>query len=102
MTCVVPCCHLSSLYILSTTVHTVNIEIRECVKWSLTKEVKKNRKSLSFQNQKVVTVAYISWSFTKASNCKALTGNILVFWIDGQLWEVVTYERWVAHRGLTV
>ena len=28
------------------------------------------------------------------SNCKALTGNILVFWIAGRLWEVVAYERW--------
>ena len=30
--CVVPCCH----YILTSTVHTANIEIRVCVKWSLT------------------------------------------------------------------
>ena len=30
------------------------------------------------------------------SNCKALTGKILVFWIGGlnRLWEVVAYERW--------
>ena len=28
------------------------------------------------------------------SNCKALTGKILVFWIGGRLWEVVAYKRW--------
>ena len=28
------------------------------------------------------------------SNCKALTGRILGFWIGGRLWEVVAYERW--------
>ena len=55
-------------------------------------EVKNNRKSLNFQAQKVVAVAYRSWSFTRGSNCKALTGKILVFLID--LWEVVAYERW--------
>ena len=25
----------------------------------------------------------------------ALTGKILVFWIGGCLWEVVSYERWL-------
>ena len=40
---------------------------------------KRLRKSLSFQAQKVVAVAYI-----------------LVFWIGGRLWEVV------AHGGSTV
>ena len=34
------------------------------------------------------------WSFTRSSNCKALTGKILVFWISGRLCEVVAYERW--------
>ena len=33
------------------------------------------------------------WSFTRSSNCKALIGNILVFWIGGRLWEVLAYER---------
>ena len=33
----------------------------------------------------------------QGSNCKALTGKILVLWIDGRLWETVTYGR----RSLT-
>ena len=44
----------------------------------------------------MVAVAYRRWSFTKGSNCKALTGKILVFWIGGRLWEVV------AHGGSSV
>ena len=28
----------------------------------------------------------------QGSNCKALTGKILVLWIDGRLWETVAYE----------
>ena len=36
------------------------------------------------------------WLFTRRSNCEALTGKILVFWIGGRLREVV------AHRGSTV
>ena len=30
-------------------------------------------------------VAYMRWSFARGSNCKALSGKILVFWIDGHL-----------------
>ena len=44
----------------------------------------------------MVAVAYTGWSFTRDSNCKALTGKILASWIGGRLWEVV------AHGGLTV
>ena len=44
-------------------------------------EVKNNGKSLTRRAQKVVAVAYRRWSFTRDSNCKALTGKILVFWI---------------------
>ena len=56
-------------------------------------EVKNNGKSLTVarQAQKVVAVAYRSWLFTRGSNCKALTGKTLVFWIGGRLWEVVAY-----------
>ena len=43
-----------------------------------------------------VAVAYRKWSFTRGSNCKALTGKILLFWIGGRLREVV------AHGGSTV
>ena len=33
--------------------------------------------------------------FTRGSNCKALTGKILVFWMGGRLREVVASERWL-------
>ena len=42
----------------------------------------------------MVAVAYRRWSFTRGSNCKALTEKILLFWIGGNLWEVVAYKRW--------
>ena len=41
------------------------------------------------------TCTYGRWSFTRGSNCKALTERILVFWIGGRLWEVVASERWL-------
>ena len=45
----------------------------------------------------MVAVAYGGWSFTRASNCKALTGKVLVFWMSGRSsWEVV------PHGGSTV
>ena len=46
----------------------------------------------------VVAVAFKGWSFTRGSNCKALTGKVLVFWIaiGCHLWEVV------AHGGSKV
>ena len=40
------------------------------------------------QAQKVVAVAYRRWSFTRGSNCKALTGKILVFAL------AVAYKSW--------
>ena len=43
----------------------------------------------------MVAVAYRRWSFTRGSNCKALTEKILLFWIGGNLWEVVAYKRWL-------
>ena len=55
----------------------------------------KQWKIIYHQAQKVVTVAYRRWSFTRGSNCKALTGKILKFWLDSHLWEVVAYERWL-------
>ena len=45
------------------------------------------------QAQKVAAVAYWRWSFTRGSNCKALTGKSLMFWTGGRLWEVVA-KRW--------
>ena len=56
----------------------------------------KTIKVINLQAQKVVAVAYRRWSFTRGSNCKALTVRVLVFWIGGRLWEVV------AHEGSTV
>ena len=56
--------------------------------------VKNNGKSLNFCAQKVVAVAYRSWSFTRGSNFKTDWGNFGV-------WEVDAYERW-SHGGLTV
>ena len=37
----------------------------------------------------MVAVAYRRCSFTRGSNCKAFTGNVLVFWIGGRLRKVV-------------
>ena len=47
------------------------------------------------QAQKVFAVAYRNESFTRGSNCKALSGKqFLVSWICGRLWAVVAYGRW--------
>jgi len=54
----------------------------------------KTKKIINRQAQKKLAVAYRRWSFTRRSNCKALTGKILVLWIGGRLWEVVAYEWW--------
>ena len=45
----------------------------------------------------MVTVAYRRWLFyfTRGSNCKALTGKILVGWFEGRLLEVFAYKRWL-------
>ena len=89
------CCPYSFSYILGSIVHSANIEIRECVKWSLTRGLRQ-WKIINRQAQKVAAGAYRRWSFTRDSKCKALTGKSLVFWIGGCLWEVVVY------RGSTV
>ena len=60
------------------------------------KKLKTIEKSLNFQAQKVVAVAYRRWSFTRDSYGKSLTGKVLVFWMSGRLWEAV------AHGGSTV
>ena len=41
---------------------------------------------------KLEVIVYLS---LRGYNCKDLTGKMLVFWIGGRLWEVVTYERWL-------
>ena len=58
-------------------------------------EVKNNGKSLTVRVKKW-SRSLTEGSFTRGSNCKALTGEILVFWIGGRLWELVTYE-WCLH-----
>ena len=68
--------------------------MRQVVEFGRLLELKNNGKSLNFQAQKVVEIAYKRWSFTRGSNWKALTGKVLVFWIGGFLWEVVAYESW--------
>ena len=42
----------------------------------------------------MVAVGYRRWSFTRDSNCKALTGKVLVLWIASHLCEVVACESW--------
>ena len=63
----------------------------------------KQAKIFNRQAQKVVADAYRRWSLiTRGSNCKVLTGKILVLWIGGRLWEVVAYEEVAAHGGSTI
>ena len=38
----------------------------------------KTMENINHKAQKLVMVAYRVWSFTRGSNCKALTGKILV------------------------
>ena len=58
------------------------------------KRLKTTGKSLNWQAQKVVAVTHRRWSFTRDSNCKALTGKVLMVWLGRRLWEVVAYEKW--------
>ena len=60
----------------------------------------KTMEIINRQAQKVVTIAYRRCLFTRGSNCEALTGKILVFWIGGCLWEVVAHgdlTEWLRH-----
>ena len=52
--------------------------MRQVVEFGRLLELKNDGKSLNFQAQIVVAVAYKRWSFTRGSNCKALTGKVLV------------------------
>ena len=70
----------------------VKIEIRECIKWSLTTG-QKQWKIINSQAQKVVAVAYRRWCFTRGSNCKALTRKLWCFGL------AATYGRWSLTRG---
>ena len=71
------------------------------IRWSLTRGLKKCRKIINRQAQKVVAVAYRRWLFTRGSNFNSLTGKILVFWSlmgDGCL----RRREVVVHGGSTV
>ena len=57
-------------------------------------DVKNNGKSSNFRPKKwlwSLTGGGRLLSFTGVSNCKSLTGKILLFWIGGRLWEVVIH-----------
>ena len=65
------------------------MEIRPCVKWSLTGGLK--TKIVMPSPQKVVAVTYLRWSFTRGSNYWDITWENLVFWIGDRLQEVVAH-----------
>ena len=46
-----------------------------------------------------VEVAYRRWSFSRGSNCKALTGKVLVFWLRDGLREVVAHGSSLVSCG---
>ena len=75
--------------------HTAKIDIMQRMGQVVAhKRLKTTGNSLNWQAQKVVAVAHMRWSFTRDSNCKALTGKVLMVWLGRRLWEVVPYERW--------
>ena len=90
-----------TFFVFYVTVAMVKTEIRECIKWLLTTG-KKQWKIINSQAQRVVMVTYRRWSFTRGSNCKALTrencgvSDWQPLMEGGRLWEVV------AHGGSIV
>ena len=64
--------------ILLLIVHAANIEIRPCVKPVAYQRLKTMENCFkNHHSQKVVTVAYRRWCFTRGSNnCKAIPGNV--------------------------
>ena len=72
----------------------------------MSQEVKKNEKFLYHQPEtlsrsltrggrfRTFPFSDTKWSFTRASNYRALTGKNVVFWIGSALWQVVAYGRW--------
>ena len=47
----------------------------------------------------MVAVAYRRWSFSRGSNCKALTGKVLVFWLRDRLRELVAHGSSLVSCG---
>ena len=76
-----PSFSLNKSSIATVVIHTLNREIRSCVKWLLTRGLNGKLFKLSAKNG--VTVAYRNRLFTRGSNCKVLTWKSLVFWMGG-------------------
>ena len=68
-------------------VHTANKETTSCVSGCFW-EVKKNGKLYNSSAQKVIVVAYKTLIIYERFYYRALTGESLLFWIGGLLWEV--------------
>ena len=80
-------------------VHTAKIEIRQCLKDHEVVAYKKSKPTEIIkpsEPNRIVVVAYRRWSFTRGSNCRAFTRNVLVFWLDGRLRKVVTHIGWTV------
>ena len=58
------------------------------LKWSFTQEFKKIKENHAPSGPKSGHDRWRRQSFSRGSNCKALTGKIFVFWIGCHLWEV--------------
>ena len=55
------------------------------------KRLKTTENQKTFRPKKLTRSLTGGGPFTRCSNCKALTGNVLVFWMSGRLWEVVAF-----------
>ena len=66
-------------FVTSSIMHTANIEIEQYVRESLTKDFKKRGNHSKPSAPKRDAVAYRNWSFSRGSNCYALTRKVLVF-----------------------
>ena len=87
---------LGSSYVLSNIEHAAKIEIRECVKWSLTTGKKRNGKSFTVRPKKLVAVAYRRWSFisVEAPTVRLDWKNFGVLdWRLLMAWDVVAYDK---------
>ena len=81
-----------SLFILSSIVHTETVEIRECVKWSLTR---------GWNNGKSLTIGPKKWSQSLTGGGHLLEVLTVRLWLGkfGCFWLGVAYGRWSLTRG---